>query len=212
MKNPLIIGGISFNRHLTFLIIYITQLPFIEFYYNLIPSHFPLERFLLYFALSALIIRFGWGERLQDYGFKLGKWREGVAWVAVVSIITMLVLLFLARQPTMLAYYRAISADSAQRILIANALDLFGWEFMWRGFLLFALVRHQHSDVGGAILWQAVPFAFMHLGKPAVETLTTIFGGIGFGFIAWRTQSMLYPWLIHWFIASFTMFIAIGLF
>ena len=45
----------------------------------------------------------------------------------------------------------------------------------------------------------------MHLGKPEAETLTTLFGGAGFGFIAWRTQSFYYGWLIHWFLGAFTM-------
>jgi len=49
-----------------------------------------------------------------------------------------------------------------------------------------------------------------HLGKPEVETLSTIFGGAAFGFVAWQTQSFLYPFLIHWFILSFTMLIATG--
>ena len=63
---------------------------------------------------------------------------------------------------------------------------------------------------GPAILLQAVPFAFMHLGKPEVETLSTIFGGAAFGLIAWRTRSFLYPWLIHWFIVTFTLLVAVG--
>jgi hypothetical protein len=50
----------------------------------------------------------------------------------------------------------------------------------------------------------------MHLGKPEVETLSTIFGGAAFGFIAWQSESFLYPWLIHWYIATITMLIATG--
>jgi hypothetical protein len=50
----------------------------------------------------------------------------------------------------------------------------------------------------------------MHLGKPELETLTTLFGGMGFAFIAWRTESFVYPFLIHWFIASFTHLVASG--
>jgi membrane protease YdiL (CAAX protease family) len=38
--------------------------------------------------------------------------------------------------------------------------------------------------------------------------LSCIFGGSGFGYVAWRTRSFLYPFLIHWFIATLTMLIA----
>jgi membrane protease YdiL (CAAX protease family) len=92
--------------------------------------------------------------------------------------------------------------------LYITAVDLFGWEFIWRGFLLFGMAAV--LGPGPAIWLQAVPFAFMHLGKPEVETISTIFGGAAFGFIAWQSGSFLYPWIIHWFIASFTMLVASG--
>ena len=96
------------------------------------------------------------------------------------------------------------------RLIFLNGVDLFGWEFMWRGLMLFTFARY--FGPGPAILLQAVPFAFMHLGKPEVETLSTIFGGAVFGLIAWQSQSFIYPWLIHWFIASYTMLMALGRF
>jgi membrane protease YdiL (CAAX protease family) len=53
-----------------------------------------------------------------------------------------------------------------------------------------------------------VPFALAHLGKPEVETLSTIFGGFLFGLVAWRSKSFLYAFLIHWFVATFTIYVA----
>ena len=46
--------------------------------------------------------------------------------------------------------------------------------------------------------------------KPEVETLSTIFGGFAFGWVAWRTKSFLYPFLIHWFIATLIIIVAAG--
>jgi len=86
-------------------------------------------------------------------------------------------------------------------------LDLFGWEFFFRGWLLFGYARRFGPE---AIWLQAVPFALAHIGKPEVETLSTIFGGFAFGWVAWRTRSFLYPLLIHWFVASFTIIVAAG--
>ena len=87
-------------------------------------------------------------------------------------------------------------------------LDLIGWEFLFRGWILFGYAR----KFGPESLWlQAVPFALMHNGKPEVETLSTIFGGFAFGWVAYRTKSFIWPFLIHWFIATFIIVVAAGL-
>jgi membrane protease YdiL (CAAX protease family) len=49
-----------------------------------------------------------------------------------------------------------------------------------------------------------------HFGKPELEALSCIFGGSAFGYVAWRTRSFLYPFLIHWFLATFTILMASG--
>jgi hypothetical protein len=118
------------------------------------------------------------------------------------------ILLFLADTPDMQRYYDNRAPDTVLAIIVENGAEMFSWEFVWRGFLLFTMA--QTLGPGAAIWLQAVPFAFMHLGKPEFESLSTIFGGAGFGFIAWRTQSFYYGWLIHWFLATFTMLIATG--
>jgi membrane protease YdiL (CAAX protease family) len=119
-----------------------------------------------------------------------------------------LVLWFVARLPAMQAYYEARAPENVARLVFLTGVDLFGWEFLWRGVMLFGLARV--LGPGPAIFLQAVPFAFMHLGKPEVETLSTIFGGAAFGFVAWKSNSFYYPFLIHWFISSFTQLIALG--
>ena len=86
-------------------------------------------------------------------------------------------------------------------------LDLIGWEFFFRGWILFAYTR----KFGHEALWlQAVPFALAHISKPEVETLSTIFGGFAFGWVAWRTKSFVYPFLIHWFIGTFIILVSAG--
>jgi membrane protease YdiL (CAAX protease family) len=78
---------------------------------------------------------------------------------------------------------------------------------LFRGWILFGYLR----KFGPEALWlQAVPFAIMHVTKPELETLSTIFGGFFFGWVAYRTNSFLYPFLIHWFVASFTILAAGG--
>jgi uncharacterized protein len=204
------IGGVHFDPKLTFLIIFCTVVPMWDYYGHKLTSVKAYDRFILYFILPMLVILLLFREPVGSYGFKLGNWRAGLAWTVSVCAVMGVILWFVARMPAMQVYYEARAPQELARLIWLNGVELFAWEFIWRGFMLFGMA--QIIGPGPAILVQAIPFAFMHLGKPEIETLSTIFGGIGFGFIAWQTESFVYPWLIHWFIASFTMLIALGRF
>lgn len=202
------IGGVAFDLKLTFLIIFSTVVPMLDYYGHRLTSVKAYDRFILYFILPLLIIILLFRESPAQYGLRIGDWREGLKWVLIGCVLMTIVLLILAKTPAMKSYYAARAPEGTLSILYLTAVDLFGWEFMWRGLLLFALAHY--LGPGPAIFLQAVPFAFMHLGKPEIETLSTVFGGAAFGFIAWQSGSFLYPFLIHWFIASLTMFLATG--
>jgi len=202
----MVIGGVTFDLKLVLLVVLGTIIPMLDYYGHTITSTKAYDRLIFYFIIPALIILILFREPLSEYGFTLGNWKAGLLWTAVSCIIMAAILYFIARTPSMQAYYHARAPKEIMRLIYLNGVELWGWEFMWRGFMLFGLASI--VGPGPAILFQAVPFAFMHLGKPEVETLSTIFGGIGFGFVAWQTESFIYPFLIHWFIASFTMLLA----
>lgn len=208
MNQTITIGGISFNRRLTFLIILSVILPMIDFYDHPITGTKAYDRLVLYFLIPGLIIWLWFGEELADYGFKVGHWRSGLKYTLVACLFMGLLLWFVARTPAMQSYYQKHAAKDTLYLLYINGVDLFGWEFIWRGVMLFGLARV--LGPGPAIFLQAVPFAFMHLGKPELETFSTIFGGAAFGYMAWKSQSFFYPFMIHWFISSFTMLVATG--
>lgn len=200
------VGGVTFNLRLTLLVILSTLLPMLDFYNIFSVGVKAYDRLILYFVAPMLIILFLFREKPAAYGFQIGDWRAGLKWALFASAGMALLLWFLAQTPQMQSYYAARATGSAGFIVYITAVDLWGWEFIWRGFLLFGLARL--LGPGPAILLQAVPFAFMHLGKPEIETLSTIFGGAAFGYIAWQTRSFLYPFFIHWFIAVFTQLVA----
>ena len=202
----MVIGGVTFDLKLVLLVVVSTIIPMLDYYGHTITSTKAYDRLIFYFLIPVLIILLLFREPLSAYGFGLGDWRTGLKWTAVSGIAMAVILYFIARTPSMQAYYQARAPKEIMRLIYITGVDLFGWEFMWRGLMLFGFA--QIIGAGPAILFQAVPFAFMHLGKPEVETLSTIFGGIGFGFIAWQSESFIYPFLIHWFIASFTMLLA----
>ncbi|MCB8943942.1 MAG: CPBP family intramembrane metalloprotease [Ardenticatenaceae bacterium] len=202
------IGNVQFDLKLTFLIIISTILPMLDYYNHRFTATKAYDRVILYFIIPILIIYFLFKESPAKYGFTFGNWKAGLTYVLIGCVGMAIILWFVARQPGMQQYYTARAPSEVRRLIYLTGVDLFGWEFIWRGLMLFAFARY--FGPGPAIFLQAVPFAFMHLGKPEIETLSTIFGGAAFGFVAWQSGSFVYPWLIHWFIASFTQLIAIG--
>lgn len=202
------IGGVTFDLKLTFIIVLTTIVPLLDRYNHEITGVKAYDRFIFYFVIPMAAIMLLFRESPVEYGFRLGNWREGLLWTAVAVVGMGVILWFLARTPEMQSYYEKRSYAQVGQILWLNGVEMLGWEFIWRGFLLFAFARA--FGPGPAIFLQAVPFAFMHLGKPELETLSTIFGGAAFGFVAWRTGSFVYPFAIHWFMVTLTMLIASG--
>lgn len=208
MRPQVTIGGIEFDLQLVLIIILSTVLPMIDYYGHRITGTKAYDRLILYLVIPMVVILLLFRDKPADYGFQIGDWRKGLMWTAIGCIGMAVILWFVAKTPAMEKYYNAKAPESISYLIYITAADLFGWEFMWRGFVLFGLA--QVLGPGPAIWLQAVPFAFMHLGKPEVEAITTIFGGAAFGFVAWQSGSFLYPFLIHWFIASYTMLLASG--
>ena len=161
------------------------------------------ERTIFYFVIPMLLILLVFRENPRDYGFTFGDWKAGLALTAISIILIAPVLWLVAHGGAMTDYYK----NQVGGLPWNTFADLFGWEFFFRGFILFAFYKKFGPDA----LWlQAVPFALAHLGKPEVETLSTIFGGFVFGWIAYRSRSFVYPFIIHWFVASFTIIVAAG--
>ncbi|HNQ93483.1 MAG TPA: type II CAAX endopeptidase family protein [Anaerolineales bacterium] len=161
-------------------------------------------RVVLYLAIPLFFIIAVFWENPKEYGFGLGDWKAGFIITAIGILFMAPVIYFLGSDnASMQKYYQPY----LNGLPWTTFLDLIGWEFIFRGWILFGYAR----KFGPEALWiQAVPFALMHNGKPEVETLSTIFGGFAFGWVVWRTKSFLYPFLIHWFIATFIIIVAAG--
>lgn len=162
-----------------------------------------LTRTVLYLLIPLGIVLVVFRESPARYGVRLGDWRAGLVWTLGACAGLAALMAVVARTASFREYYGA--AAPGRFFWLADGVELLGWEFFFRGFLLFALYR---ACGPLALLLQAVPFTLAHIGKPELETLSCIFGGTAFGYIAWRTRSFLYPFLIHWFLAVFTAVVA----
>ena len=88
---------------------------------------------------------------------------------------------------------------------MTNALELSASEFAFRGFLMLALVRVM-GPIG--VLVATMPFVFAHLGKPELELFSTLGGGLVYGWLAWRTRSIVWGSIGHTYILTLVMLAA----
>lgn len=77
---------------------------------------------------------------------------------------------------------------------LAYAIDFISVEFVFRGFLVIALLSHTGRN---AILAMAAVYCFLHFGKPAGEAISSIFGGYILGVIAYETRSIWGGIIVH---------------
>lgn len=167
--------------------------------YHNIFSNKVFDRTFLYLVIPILVILVIFRENPSKYGFQIGQWRQGLLFVTVFGVGALLLMLVLSKVPEFRSYYNPLMTSNPLPLPVMTFLDLFGWEFLFRGFLLFSLY-----EICGpyALIIQAIPFTIAHIGKPAIETYSCILGGTFFGWLSWRTRSFLYPFLLHWIIAT----------
>lgn len=180
-----------------------TLLIMIDYYYSPTPANY-FDSILLYILIPIPITILLFKESPKSLGFTLGDWKTGLLLTLLgVLLMTPIIWYLGVKNPGMMNYY----SYSAEGLIWKKGLEILGWEYLFRGWILFSYAKRYGADA----LWiQAVPFAIAHIGKPDIETLSTIFGGFAFGWVAWRTGSFIYPFLIHWFIAALIVIISSG--
>jgi len=159
---------------------------------------------LLLLIVPIIIIRLFLKMPLKSFGFQWGDKSVGFAIVGVLfPIIAILMLLPTSRQPDFIMEYplfRQAGENLPALALyeISYGLYYLSWEFFFRGYMLFGL-----KDILGnaqSILIQTIPSTLMHIGKPDGEIFASILAGLIFGYIAIRTKSIIYVFLLHWLI------------
>jgi membrane protease YdiL (CAAX protease family) len=195
---------LHFNWKIVTITIVSTLLLMVDAYHRFTP-HKYWDRVIIYLIVPLIFVIFVFRENPSAYGLIIGDWKAGLLITLAGILIMAPIIWFLGKSdPTMKVYYGSFVAG----LPWTTFLDLIGWEFFFRGWILFGYARKYGPDA----LWlQAVPFALAHIGKPEVETFSTIFGGFVFGWVAWRTRSFLYPFLIHWFISTFIILVSAGI-
>ena len=131
--------------------------------------------FFILMFIPCLIIKFGFKENLSDYGlFPKNPLPDiGLGITLYLIMLPMLVLITYAQTSfqSFHDYYPMYTGHTSElKILIAYeviyGLYFVGWEFFFRGFLLFG--AEKKFGMYSIFLWASL-FAAMHFGKPGLK-------------------------------------------
>ena len=150
---------------------------------------------VLQFVLPVLVIWTVHRRPLDDYGFGLGDWRFWLPITALIFLIQIVIVaLFLSRDPVYIARYPSLATARSGGALLwiwesSRIVYMLSWEFLFRGYLLFALFRRFGM---AACFLQMVPFVLMHMvsGKPTSEVYFTLVSGLLSGLFALEARSI----------------------
>ena len=155
--------------------------------------------FVLFGLIPMGIIKWGFREQLVDYGLQLGNTHRTVRSFLLAAPLIVVIAIFTGHNP---AFYDVYPLNETLRqphttidisLFGTHAMCYlgyyFGWEFMFRGF-----IQHGLSERCGmltAILVQTMASTMLHYGNPVAEVFGSIIAGLVWGFIAYRTRSIL---------------------
>jgi hypothetical protein len=159
---------------------------------------------VLFYFLIPLATIFVLRQNPLRWGLAPGRWRKTLGFTLAGAGGTALLLLGATRMPVFQQYYALLGPQGGRLWpwIGLFAIDMFAWEFFFRSFMLFGL-EPAFGEL--AIYIQMIPFAIAHLGKPEVETLSSIAGGIIIGYIVRECRSFWPAFVLH-LIIGLTMY------
>lgn len=150
-------------------------------------------------VVPALIIKLAFRERLADYGLQLGNRLYTTRSFLIAAPIIVAVGYLAALDPAMREAFpvnkQAGLATPFMLHVATYTLFYLGWEFHFRGFLQYGL----DGSMGrvNAVLVQVMASSLLHIGKPFTETIAAVGAGMLWGWLAYRTNSILSGLLQH---------------
>lgn len=151
-------------------------------------------------VLPYMAVRFRWRENLSLFGTTRGERKTGL--IIVAAFVPVIGILFInSKDPVMIQTY-PLTKD----ILSSWSFFLFyellyivfyyiPYEFFFRGVLQLGLSRHWNK--WNSILFVTILTTALHATKPLPEIAGAAFAGFFLGYVAEKTKSWFYVFLIH---------------
>jgi len=181
-------------------------------------NHITFNRIVGFFAMGILpalfCLIFLPEYSLADYGltFKAETWVFTIKWILVLAVLVGPLAYFSAKKPMNLINYPMIRAKVwTKKIIFLNifgwVLYLFGYEFLFRGILLFPLA--EHLGVWPAISVNVALYSATHIPKGLEETIGAMPLGLVLCLLTLASGTIWIAFLVHVIMAltnSFTAF------
>ncbi|MDY0003715.1 MAG: type II CAAX endopeptidase family protein [Polyangia bacterium] len=159
---------------------------------------------VLQLAVPILLIWLLHRKRLRDFGLGLGDWRLWLPIAALIFIVQVVVVaFFLSKDPAYLGRYPSFAPARAGGGLFwaweaSRLFYMLSWEFLFRGYLLFALEKRFGY---AALAIQTLPFVMWHIvgAKPISEIYFTVASGLLSGLFVLLCRSVWPVVLLHAF-------------
>lgn len=168
--------------------------------------------FVLLGLIPALVITFCLKGTIDQYGLSFNQSGRSLLFVTGLYILLFPILRKASRKSEQWKLYPQIRRNHWTSQHLKNSrgtwmLYMAGYEFFFRGFLLFALANLYGS--WPAIFIMTALYVYVHLPKTIDETIGCIPIGILFGYMALSSGSIIGPFLIHTLIGSTTEYFCI---
>ncbi len=157
---------------------------------------------VLLMAIPLVLMRVFAGWKPRDLGFRLKGTLPEFKLIFVLWLAFLPVLWFVSDLPEFQKTYPQVKASETDMtvFLVHHSYYIvywLGWEFFYRGLLLFGFERDYQSK---AVLLSTFPFVVMHYAKPPMEMMAAILAGFILCGIALRSRSILPGVVLHWLV------------
>ena len=121
---------------------------------------------IIFFFFLPLVVISILKDKPRTYGIRIGKLSTGL-FLTFLGIIISVVVTYLGSKysGSIIAYYS--TKEFNLFFVIRTMIYIIGWEFLFRGYLLFGLAKHWGKITSNII--QTLLFFITHIGKPTIE-------------------------------------------
>lgn len=139
-----------------------------------------------------------------------GDWQWGLKWTLIICALLAIPTWVSSTDPQFLAEYPLThfafeNYGYLAIFLFSYVLYYIGWECFYRGFMGYGLIGLGHKPIM-AIAVQTALSCIIHIGKPHMELIGAIPGGIIFAVLAYRSGSLIWPILLHLYLGVINTF------
>ena len=166
-------------------------------------SYKRVSAFFLFGVCPIIIVKVLLRDSIAHFGLSRAQEKLPLTYISPVLVLTVLTMLFFSRRRKIYSRYPEIrGARISKFYFVMNALTycmyLYGYECLFRGFLLFGL-REPIGDLPAAIV--SMTFVTLaHLGTSLPVILGSMVSGIIFSYMALLTGSIWHVFFLHVFI------------